>query len=295
MLRSRPMRVPKNSSATATVLPAGALMIAIPSSVASSTSMLSTPTPARPTTASRGAARSNSGEIRVALLPTRASYVPMRASSSSRGSVGTSSTASSGSAARRATPSASMSSVIRMRYGSSVSSSDVAAAGLTASIALTTSHCQRLGRHIPAPTWPRDMNRGACLHYPDAVLLHLDRHHRRRPLRHLLRPPAGAGGLARTARRREEPAHRIPRCPGTCVRVEHVHLRGADPELAGCDPRDTSPAGPGGCRHGCLLGEDDPLRVPRAAPTGARDGRDASPLRRAVGAGQLCRPAHRAL
>jgi hypothetical protein len=67
------MTVPKNSSATATVLPAGALMMAMPSSVATSSAMLSTPTPARPTTRNCLPARKSSAEIRVALRPTMAS------------------------------------------------------------------------------------------------------------------------------------------------------------------------------------------------------------------------------
>ncbi len=67
------MSVAKNSSATATVLPAGALMTAMPSAVAASMSTLSTPTPARPTTRSRVPARSSGSEMRVALRPTMAS------------------------------------------------------------------------------------------------------------------------------------------------------------------------------------------------------------------------------
>ena len=71
--RSSPITVPKNSSATAIVLPAGALITATPSSVATSMATLSTPTPARPTTRSLGADRSSSAEILVALRPMIAS------------------------------------------------------------------------------------------------------------------------------------------------------------------------------------------------------------------------------
>ncbi len=69
MWRSRPITLPKKSSATAIVLPAGALITATPSAVATSSAMLSTPTPARPTTRSCFAARSNGSEMRVALRP----------------------------------------------------------------------------------------------------------------------------------------------------------------------------------------------------------------------------------
>jgi hypothetical protein len=109
------MATPKKSSATAIVFPAGALMTAIPSSVATSIATLSTPTPARPTTRSRSARRSSSAEIFVALRPTMASYCPMRSSSVGAGRVGTSSTRSAGSASSSATPSRSTSSVTRTR------------------------------------------------------------------------------------------------------------------------------------------------------------------------------------
>ena len=54
-------------------------------------------------------------DARVALRPTKASYSPMRSSSSAGGSVGTSSTMNEGSAVSKATPSGSISSVTRMR------------------------------------------------------------------------------------------------------------------------------------------------------------------------------------
>jgi hypothetical protein len=72
------MSVAKNSSATAIVFPAGALMTAIPIAVARSSAMLSTPTPARPTTRSRVARLSSSSFTRVALRPMNASYSPIR-------------------------------------------------------------------------------------------------------------------------------------------------------------------------------------------------------------------------
>ena len=64
---------PKNSSATAMVLPLGALMTAMPSVVAAPRSMLSVPTPARPMTRSFFARRSSSAGSCVALRPTNAS------------------------------------------------------------------------------------------------------------------------------------------------------------------------------------------------------------------------------
>ena len=73
MWRSSERSTPNTSSATAIVLPAGALMTATPSSVATSSAMLSTPTPARPTTLSRVARRRSSSEIRVAERPMMAS------------------------------------------------------------------------------------------------------------------------------------------------------------------------------------------------------------------------------
>ena len=51
------------SSAVATVLPDGVFMTMTPRSVAASTSTLSTPTPARPTTLSNGAAAITSAVI----------------------------------------------------------------------------------------------------------------------------------------------------------------------------------------------------------------------------------------
>ena len=115
MCRSREITAPKNNSTTAIVLPAGALMTATPRDVAVSRAMLSTPTPARPTTFSFRPLSNRSAEIRVALRPTIASYSAMRERSSSFCSVGTSSTTIWGSAERSATPSASISSVTRTR------------------------------------------------------------------------------------------------------------------------------------------------------------------------------------
>jgi hypothetical protein len=89
-------------------------MTAMPSAVATSIATLSTPTPARPTTRSRGAPRSSSGEIFVAERPMIASYAGMRSRSVAAGRVGTSSTRSPGSASSRAMPSRSMSSVTRI-------------------------------------------------------------------------------------------------------------------------------------------------------------------------------------
>ncbi|MNC93600.1 hypothetical protein D3C83_102650 [compost metagenome] len=53
----------KVSSAVATVLPDGVFMTTTPRSVAASTSTLSTPTPARPTTLSNGAAANTAAVI----------------------------------------------------------------------------------------------------------------------------------------------------------------------------------------------------------------------------------------
>jgi argininosuccinate lyase len=71
--RTSEIRTPKRSSATETVLPPGALMTAMPSSVARSRSMLSTPTPARPITRRRVPRSRSSAVMRVALRPTSAS------------------------------------------------------------------------------------------------------------------------------------------------------------------------------------------------------------------------------
>ena len=60
-------------SAAETVFPAGAFMTGIPRSVAARRSMLSTPTPARPTALSRGAASIISRFTWVALRTIRAS------------------------------------------------------------------------------------------------------------------------------------------------------------------------------------------------------------------------------
>jgi hypothetical protein len=65
-LRTRDSIMPMVSSATATVLPAGELTTITPRSVAAATSMLSTPTPARPTICNCFAASSTGRVIFVA-------------------------------------------------------------------------------------------------------------------------------------------------------------------------------------------------------------------------------------
>ncbi len=100
-------------SVAAMVLPVGAFNTSTPRWVAASMSMLSTPTPARPTTRRRGAASSTSAVTFVSLRTTSASYCAMR----SRNAAGSSPTATSTSPAarRRATPSSAMGSATRMR------------------------------------------------------------------------------------------------------------------------------------------------------------------------------------
>ena len=68
-------------SATLTAFPPGVLITSTPRRVASSRSMLSTPTPARPTTRSRRAFSSSSGVTFVALRTTNASASAISASS----------------------------------------------------------------------------------------------------------------------------------------------------------------------------------------------------------------------
>jgi hypothetical protein len=70
----------KVSSAVAMVLPEGVFITTTPRSVAASTSMLSTPTPARPTTLSRGAAASISRVILVSERTAMACTSPTKAS-----------------------------------------------------------------------------------------------------------------------------------------------------------------------------------------------------------------------
>src|SRR5206468_6742285 len=74
-------------SAAATMLPRGALTTTMPLRVAAETSMLSTPTPARPTTRSRRPASMTGAVTRVSLRTTSASKSGMRRTSSASSSL----------------------------------------------------------------------------------------------------------------------------------------------------------------------------------------------------------------
>ena len=71
-------------SAAATALPPGAFTTTMPRAVAASTSMVSTPAPARPITRSRGADSSRAAVTLVSLRTSSASAVPRRRSSAAR-------------------------------------------------------------------------------------------------------------------------------------------------------------------------------------------------------------------
>ena len=78
MLRAKDSISPKACSAAETLLASGALTTRMPRRVASSRSMLSTPTPARPTTRNREAASMSSLSTRVPLRTTSPSAPPRR-------------------------------------------------------------------------------------------------------------------------------------------------------------------------------------------------------------------------
>ena len=102
-------------SATAVVLPPGVFITTTPRSVAASTSIVSTPAPARPTTSSFTPATSTTRVTLVALRTIRPSYSPMRATRAGSGSVSTTST-SSPCFASTSTPTACRPSVTRTRF-----------------------------------------------------------------------------------------------------------------------------------------------------------------------------------
>ncbi len=82
MLRATASSRPIACSAAETMFEPGALATMIPRRVASATSTLSTPVPARPITVSRSARDSSSASTAVALRTIRASYSPIRRASS---------------------------------------------------------------------------------------------------------------------------------------------------------------------------------------------------------------------
>src|SRR5207237_772007 len=104
--------------ATAVVLPPGVFITTTPRSVAASTSIVSTPAPARPTTSSARPASSTARVTLVALRTIRPSYSPMRAMSSRSASVSTTST-SSPCLRSASTPTALRPSVTRIRFTAS--------------------------------------------------------------------------------------------------------------------------------------------------------------------------------
>ena len=87
ILRTRASSMPTVCSAAETTLPYGALTTTTPWREQASTSILSTPTPARPRIRSRRARPRNSAVTVVEERVTIASYSPRRACSSSLGSL----------------------------------------------------------------------------------------------------------------------------------------------------------------------------------------------------------------
>jgi hypothetical protein len=92
MRRTSASIMPTVCSAADTTLPTGALTTTTPRREQASTSMLSTPTPARPTMRSRGARSSSSAVIAVEERVTRASQPPSAWSSAPPGAPATSAT-----------------------------------------------------------------------------------------------------------------------------------------------------------------------------------------------------------
>ena len=107
-------------SAAATTLPVGALTTMTPACVAASTSMLSTPTPARATTRSRVPARMTSAVTCVALRTSKASYWGIISSSLSGASPVSTSTSTLGAARRAASPTSDRLSLTRIRWFSAI-------------------------------------------------------------------------------------------------------------------------------------------------------------------------------
>ena len=92
MFRASASRSPIACSAAEIMFDPGAFATMTPRRVASSTSTLSTPVPARPTTFSRSARSRSAASTRVALRTISASYSPMRAASCSSDSSSSTST-----------------------------------------------------------------------------------------------------------------------------------------------------------------------------------------------------------
>ena len=117
ILRARAIIIEKVNSAVEIVLPAGVFITTMPRLVAASTSTLSTPTPARPTTRSLGALAITSVVI---LVADRTTMPSASASNSSVKPPSTTQTSSSGQASRKATPLAETLSQTSTRIGGAV-------------------------------------------------------------------------------------------------------------------------------------------------------------------------------
>ena len=115
MFRASARSMAMACSAVVTLLPPGVFITTMPRVVAASTSMLSTPMPARPMTRSRSARAMTSAVTFVALRTTSASYPPITSRSSAGLNPGLASTSRSGCSRRRASPSGPSESLSRTR------------------------------------------------------------------------------------------------------------------------------------------------------------------------------------